>query len=57
MDLYKSQVQAATSKFQDYQLEGVKPKKVQVAIRDEDGGVGDAFTAFVVQSLNEDGSV
>ena len=57
MDLYKSQVQAATSKFQDYQLEGVKPKKVQVAIRDEDGGVGDAFTAFVVQSLNEDGSL
>ena len=57
MDLYKSQVQAATSKFQDYQLEGVKPKKVQVAIRDEDGGVGDAFSAFVVQSLAEDGSL
>ena len=48
MDLYKSQVQAATSKFQDYQLEGVKPKKVQVAMRDAEGGVGEAFTAFVV---------
>jgi len=57
MDLFKAQVQAATSKFMDYQLEGVKPKKVQVAIRDEDGGVGDAFSAFVVQSLAEDGSL
>jgi hypothetical protein len=57
MDLFKAQVQAATSKFMDYQLEGVKPKKVQVAIRDAEGGVGDAFTAFVVQSLAEDGSL
>ena len=57
MDLYKSQVQAATSKFQDYQLEGVKPKKVQVAMRDAEGGVGDALTAFVVQSINDNGSL
>jgi len=57
MDLYKSQVQAATSKFQDYQLEGVKPKKVQVAMRDAEGGVGEAFTAFVVQSINDNGSL
>jgi len=57
MDLYKSQVQAATSKFQDYQLEGVKPKKVQVALRDQEGGVGEAFSAFVVQSINDNGSL
>jgi hypothetical protein len=57
MDLYKSQVQAATSKFQDYQLEGVKPKKVQVALRDQEGGVGEAFSAFVVQSIQDDGSL
>ena len=57
MDLYKSQVQAATSKFQDYQLEGVKPKKVQVALRDAEGGVGEAFSAFVVQSIQDDGSL
>jgi len=57
MDLYKSQVQAATSKFQDYQLEGVKPKKVQVALRDAEGGVGEAFSAFVVQSIKDDGSL
>ena len=57
MDLYKSQVQAATSKFQDYQLEGVKPKKVQVALRDAEGGVGEAFSAFVVQSIQDNGSL
>ena len=57
MDLYKSQVQAATSKFQDYQLEGVKPKKVQVALRDQEGGVGEAFSAFVVQSIQDNGSL
>lgn len=57
MDLYKSQVSSATSKFQDYQLEGVKPKKVQVALRDEEGGVGEAFSAFVVQSINDNGTL
>jgi len=57
MDLYKSQVSSATSKFQDYQLEGVKPKKVQVALRDAEGGVGEAFSAFVVQSINDDGTL
>ena len=57
MDLYQDQVKAATSKFQDYQLEGVKPKKVQVALRDAEGGVGPAFSAFVVQSINDNGSL
>lgn len=57
MDLYQDQVKAATSKFQDYQLKGVEPKKVQVALRDADGGVGEAFSAFVVQSINDDGSL
>lgn len=57
MDLYQEQVKAATSKFQDYQLEGVKPKKVQVALRDAEGGVGEAFSAFVVQSIQDDGSL
>ena len=57
MDLYQEQVKAATSKFQDYQLKGVEPKKVQVALRDAEGGVGEAFSAFVVQSIQDDGSL
>ena len=33
MTLYTDQMKAATGKFQDYQLDGVKPKRVQIRFR------------------------
>ena len=55
MTLYTDQMKAATGKFQDYQLDGVKPKRVQIRQKDLEGELGDPFDAFVVQSIGEDG--
>ena len=55
-DIYKDNLKAATSKFMDYQLDGVKPERVQVAFKDADGSLGVPFDAFVVQSITEDGT-
>ena len=57
MDLYRDQVKAAQTKFQDYQLEGVEPKRVQIRMKGADGEMTDPFDAFVVQSILDDGSL
>jgi hypothetical protein len=56
MKLYNEVMKAAQGKFMDYQLDGIKPKQVQVAYTDETGDVGTPFDAFVVQSITEDGT-
>jgi len=56
MQLYNEVMKAAQGKFMDYQLDGIKPKQVQVAFTDENGDVGTPFDAFVVQSITEDGT-
>jgi hypothetical protein len=57
MAIYKTSLAAAQSKFMDFQLEGVKPKRVQVAFKGENGDIGIPFDAFVVQNLLDDGSL
>jgi len=57
MDLYRDQMKAATTKFQDYQLEGVEPTRVQIRMKGTDGELTDPFDAFVVQSILPDGSL
>ena len=57
MDLYRDQVKAAQTKFQDYQLEGVEPKRVQIRMKGPDGEMTDPIDAFVVQSILDDGSL
>ena len=56
MKIYNEVMKAAQSKFMDFQLDGIKPKQVQVAYTDESGDVGTPFDAFVVQSITEDGT-
>ena len=56
MTLYNEVMKAAQGKFMDYQLDGIKPKQVQIAYTDENGEVGTPFDAFVVQSITEDGT-
>jgi len=56
MQLYNEVMKAAQGKFMDYQLDGIKPKQVQIAYTDESGDVGTPFDAFVVQSITEDGT-
>ena len=55
--LYMDQMKASQAKFQDFQLEGVKPKRVQVRSRDENGELSDPFDAFVVQNILPDGGL
>ena len=55
-NIYKDAMKSAQSKFMDYQLEGVTPKQVQVAYKDEDG-IGIPFDAFVVQSILDNGEL
>ena len=57
MAIYQDQLKAAQSKFMDFQLEGVKPKRVQVAHKGQDGEIGIPFDAFVVQNIMDDGSL
>jgi len=57
MELYRDQVKAAQTKFQDYQLKGVEPKRVQIRMPGVDGELTDPFDAFVVQSIRDDGSL
>ena len=56
---YVQAFKASQGKWADYQLEGVKPKAVQVRTKNAEGELeGDAFDAYVVQSINEaDGSL
>ena len=56
MQLYNEVMKASQGKFMDYQLDGIKPKQVQIAYTDESGDVGTPFDAFVVQSITEDGT-
>ena len=56
MSLYKDSMKAAQGKFMEYQLDGVKPKQVQVAYTDESGEIGTPFDAFIVQSITADGT-
>jgi hypothetical protein len=56
MQLYNEVMKASQGKFMEYQLDGVKPKRVQIAYTDENGDVGTPFDAFVVQSITEDGT-
>jgi len=56
MQLYNEVMKAAQGKFMDYQLDGIKPKQVQIAYTDDNGDVGTPFDAFVVQNITEDGT-
>ncbi len=57
MQLYTDQMKSAQAKFGDYQLKGIEPKRVQVRQKDVEGNLSDPFDAFVVQSIQEDGSL
>ena len=56
MQVYNEVMKASQGKFMDYQLDGIKPKQVQIAYADESGAIGTPFDAFVVQSITEDGT-
>ena len=59
MAAYTDAMKAAQTKWADYQIKGVEPKRVQVRMKGPSGELeGNAFDAYVIQSINEeDGSL
>ena len=57
MDLYTAAMKTTMSKFQDYQIEATKPKRVQISTKDSTGKLSEPFDAVVVQSIREDGTL
>ena len=57
MDLYNAAMKTTMSKFQDYQIEATKPKRVQISTKDSTGKLSEPFDAVVVQSIREDGTL
>ena len=59
MAAYTDAMKSAQTKWADYQIKGVEPKRVQVRMKGPSGELeGNAFDAYVIQSINEeDGSL
>ena len=55
MEVYNQMMKTAQSKFLDHGLEVTTPKQLTVARVQEDGSLGDVFTAFTVQQDLGDG--
>ena len=56
MEVYNQMMKTAKSKFLDHGLEVTTPKQITVARVQEDGSLGNVFTAFTVQQDLGDGS-
>jgi len=58
MAAYTDAMKSAQTKWGDYQMKGVEPKRVQVRMKGASGELeGNAFDAYVIQSLADDGSL
>tara|TARA_R110000824_G_scaffold244286_2_gene433017 strand:+ start:827 stop:2593 length:1767 start_codon:yes stop_codon:yes gene_type:complete len=59
MAAYTDAMKSSQTKWTDYQMKGVEPKRVQVRMKGASGELeGNAFDAYVIQSINEaDGSL